>query len=94
MAIANEFRHVLGDFIEHYAGLGPTNPDAPPVSTGLQKIYSYCAPQNEISIYVCLSNANLKFCIFWHGSSIYSNSSQNCIKSYDTGVFDYIPILS
>ena len=31
MPVANEFRNVLGDFIEHYAGLGPTNPDAPPV---------------------------------------------------------------
>jgi len=29
MSIAHEFRNVLGDFIEHYATLGPTNPDAP-----------------------------------------------------------------
>jgi len=31
MPIANEFRNMLGDFIEHYSTLGPTNPDAPPV---------------------------------------------------------------
>ena len=30
--VANEFRNVLGDFIDHYASLGPTNPDTPPVS--------------------------------------------------------------
>lgn len=30
MPIANEFRNILGDFIEHYATLGPTNPEAPP----------------------------------------------------------------
>jgi len=29
MSIAHEFRNVLGDFIEHYATLGPTNPEAP-----------------------------------------------------------------
>ena len=33
MSIAHEFRNVLGDFIEHYATLGPTNPDAPQVSS-------------------------------------------------------------
>jgi len=29
MPIANEFRNILGDFIEHYATLGPTNNDEP-----------------------------------------------------------------
>jgi len=30
MPIANEFRNILGDFIEHYATLGPTNSEAAP----------------------------------------------------------------
>ncbi|CAK8683118.1 transcriptional regulator protein Pur-beta-like [Clavelina lepadiformis] len=30
MSIAHEFRNILGDFIEHYSTLGPTNPDEPP----------------------------------------------------------------
>lgn len=34
MSIAHEFRNVLGDFIEHYATLGPTNPEAPPEDGG------------------------------------------------------------
>nr|CAB3265315.1 PUR-alpha/beta/gamma protein [Phallusia mammillata] len=29
MSIASEFRNILGDFIEHYSTLGPTNPDTP-----------------------------------------------------------------
>jgi len=32
MPIAHEFRAILGDFIEHYATLGPTNADDPPDS--------------------------------------------------------------